>query len=174
MIRFTGDVPEEMVTNILLRLDAKTLVGFKSVSKTWLALISSPHFAKSHLEITEKQEEVHIVHTLRQCSNKIVGSARNYGWLENMNFCTITFDLNNEVLKSPAINYPVRTFEAKINNYNVYDARATITSFNDSIAVIISKQIGYNPSGPITLYNHNEYKINLWALDDNLMSNFLP
>ncbi|KAK1377731.1 hypothetical protein POM88_024475 [Heracleum sosnowskyi] len=49
MRRFTGNVPEDMVPNILLRLDAKTLVGFKSVSKTWLALISSPHFAKSRL-----------------------------------------------------------------------------------------------------------------------------
>ncbi|XP_074362789.1 uncharacterized protein LOC141703080 [Apium graveolens] len=48
MKRFTGTVPDDMVANILLRLDAKTLVALKSVSKSTVA--------------QEKQQEIHIVH----------------------------------------------------------------------------------------------------------------
>lgn len=78
----------------------------------------------------------------------------------------ITFDLHTEVLNSPAIDYPVPTFEAKINNSDLYDAHAQITNFHDSIAVIIYKQTGCDRSSPIQINSHKDYKLNLWALNN--------
>ncbi|XP_059629340.1 F-box/kelch-repeat protein At3g06240-like [Cornus florida] len=40
---------DELMIDILSRLPAKSLCRFKCVSKSWFALISSPHFAKTHL-----------------------------------------------------------------------------------------------------------------------------
>lgn len=42
-------IPEELVTEILIRLPVKTLVICKSVCKTWLSTISNPYFTKSQL-----------------------------------------------------------------------------------------------------------------------------
>ncbi|KAL7224538.1 hypothetical protein ACSBR1_025910 [Camellia fascicularis] len=39
---------EDLLTEILLRLPAKSLIRFKSVSKNWLHLISDSHFALNH------------------------------------------------------------------------------------------------------------------------------
>ncbi|XP_027331899.1 F-box/kelch-repeat protein At3g23880-like [Abrus precatorius] len=44
-------LPQELIIQILLRLPVKSLVRFKCVSKSWLSLISDPHFAKSHFEL---------------------------------------------------------------------------------------------------------------------------
>lgn len=44
-----GLLPDELVTQVLVRLPVKTLLVCKSVSKPWLSLISNPNFIKSHL-----------------------------------------------------------------------------------------------------------------------------
>ncbi|XP_061349787.1 F-box/kelch-repeat protein At3g23880-like [Gastrolobium bilobum] len=44
-------MPQELLIQILLRLPVKSLVRFKCVSKSWLSLISDPHFARSHFEL---------------------------------------------------------------------------------------------------------------------------
>ncbi|CAJ1941296.1 unnamed protein product [Sphenostylis stenocarpa] len=44
-------LPLELITQILLRLPVKSLVRFKSVCKSWLTLISDPHFTKMHFEL---------------------------------------------------------------------------------------------------------------------------
>ena len=44
-------LPDELLIQILLRLPVKSLLRFKGVSKSWLSLISDPHFAKSHFEL---------------------------------------------------------------------------------------------------------------------------
>ncbi|KAI8561469.1 hypothetical protein RHMOL_Rhmol04G0342200 [Rhododendron molle] len=48
------DLPHEVVYDILSRLPVKPLCRFKSVSKSWLALITDPHFIKSHLHQSMK------------------------------------------------------------------------------------------------------------------------
>ncbi|XP_074354776.1 F-box/kelch-repeat protein At3g06240-like [Apium graveolens] len=44
-------IPEELVTEILVRLPVKTLLICKSVCKTWFAIISNPCFTKSQLHL---------------------------------------------------------------------------------------------------------------------------
>ncbi|KAL3337142.1 hypothetical protein AABB24_029680, partial [Solanum stoloniferum] len=45
---------QELITSILVRLPVKYLLQFKCVSKNWFALISSPHFVKTHLSFSGK------------------------------------------------------------------------------------------------------------------------
>ncbi|XP_058202752.1 F-box/kelch-repeat protein At3g06240-like [Rhododendron vialii] len=48
-----GTLPKEMITDILSRLPVESLCRFKCVSPSWKTLISSPCFAKTHLNRTK-------------------------------------------------------------------------------------------------------------------------
>ncbi|GAU41604.1 hypothetical protein TSUD_196740 [Trifolium subterraneum] len=45
-------LPHELIIQILLRLPVKSLVRFKCVCKSWFSLISDPHFANSHFQLS--------------------------------------------------------------------------------------------------------------------------
>jgi F-box interacting protein len=45
-------LPEELIIQILLRSPVKSLIRFKCVCKSWLSLISDPHFANSHFQLS--------------------------------------------------------------------------------------------------------------------------
>ncbi|KAG5561082.1 hypothetical protein RHGRI_004185 [Rhododendron griersonianum] len=48
-----SNLPPEIVTDVLYRLPVKSLCRFKCVSPSWKTLISSPHFAQTHLHRAE-------------------------------------------------------------------------------------------------------------------------
>ncbi|AES98570.1 putative F-box domain, galactose oxidase/kelch, beta-propeller, F-box associated interaction [Medicago truncatula] len=45
-------LPIELIIQILLKLPVKSLIRFKCVCKSWFSLISQPHFANSHFQLT--------------------------------------------------------------------------------------------------------------------------
>ncbi|RHN40014.1 putative F-box domain-containing protein [Medicago truncatula] len=45
-------IPYELIIQILLRLPVKSLLCFKCVCKSWFSLISDPHFANSHVDVS--------------------------------------------------------------------------------------------------------------------------
>ncbi|XP_062162941.1 F-box/kelch-repeat protein At3g06240-like [Alnus glutinosa] len=45
----SNSLPNEVIAEILSRLPVKSIIRFRSVSKTWCSLISSPHFIATHL-----------------------------------------------------------------------------------------------------------------------------
>ncbi|XP_061356730.1 F-box/kelch-repeat protein At3g23880-like [Gastrolobium bilobum] len=47
----THTLPDELIEEILQRLPVRSLLRFKCVCKSWLALISNPQFAKSHYDM---------------------------------------------------------------------------------------------------------------------------
>ncbi|KAI9122476.1 hypothetical protein K1719_006316 [Acacia pycnantha] len=48
-------LPDEIITNILKRLQVKTLIRFQCVSKLWKNLVRSPYFIADHLHHTSNQ-----------------------------------------------------------------------------------------------------------------------
>jgi len=51
MTKKSVHLPAELITEILLRLPVKSVLHCKSVCKSWLSLISDPHFASSHFQL---------------------------------------------------------------------------------------------------------------------------
>ncbi|KAK4393068.1 F-box protein [Sesamum angolense] len=57
-----GDLPEDVVLEILLRLPVKTLLQLKCVCKRWYALIGSSSFVNQHFSQESNQEHLLIRH----------------------------------------------------------------------------------------------------------------
>ncbi|TMW90078.1 hypothetical protein EJD97_016224 [Solanum chilense] len=87
----------ELITEILLRLPVKSLLQFKCVSKSWLALISSQDFIKTHLSLSAKNEDYnHHKLMWRSCSNFKV--------------CSIRSLLCGSVVEASDLEYPYKSF----------------------------------------------------------------
>nr|XP_043612231.1 F-box/kelch-repeat protein At3g06240-like isoform X2 [Erigeron canadensis] len=56
----TQFLPPEIIAQIIIKLDVRDLIRYKSVSKSWLSLITSPDFVKGHLECSRRHDHDNI------------------------------------------------------------------------------------------------------------------
>ncbi|XP_027124074.1 F-box/kelch-repeat protein At3g06240-like [Coffea arabica] len=81
------NVPQELIIDVLLRLPAKSVGKFRSVSKSWRSLLSDPVFIKAHLDLHLHHSQKFILSssppteksTLSTLSFNPTGSADNDG-----------------------------------------------------------------------------------------------
>ncbi|CAN4120675.1 unnamed protein product [Withania somnifera] len=89
--------PLEIIIEILSRLPVKSVLKFKCVSKSWLSLISSSHFVKSHLKISSRNNNnftnknllllsMYLPHTLYSCTLYSALHEKSISFINKLNF----------------------------------------------------------------------------------------
>ncbi|CAN4120784.1 unnamed protein product [Withania somnifera] len=91
-------MPPELINEILLKLPVKSLVKFRCVSKSWLALISSNEFINTHLSLSANDKE-HKHHRL------ILRFDPPYYSLQDCSFSSL---LNDSVTEAFDMDYPMK------------------------------------------------------------------
>ncbi|MCD7456593.1 hypothetical protein HAX54_032312 [Datura stramonium] len=97
-------LPAELIIEILLRLSVKSLLKFSSVSKYWLAFISSPEFIKTHLSISANNKD-YTHHRLLLRSKCILKD------------CSLRSVFSESVMEVSRLNYP--TTNRRLTFWNV-------------------------------------------------------
>ncbi|XP_049374406.1 F-box/kelch-repeat protein At3g23880-like [Solanum verrucosum] len=90
-------LPAELITEILLRLPVKSLLQFRSVSKSWLSLISSPEFVKNHLLLSASNKD----YTHYGVMFKVASSA-----IHVVTVCSLSSLLHHPVKEAIDLDYP--------------------------------------------------------------------
>ncbi|XP_047259292.1 F-box protein CPR1 [Capsicum annuum] len=91
-------LPPEIITEILSRLPVKSLLKFRSVSKSWLALISNPEFINAHLSLSaNKEETLHL----------IILIDLEFGDKRCFKGCPVASLFNNSVTQAVDLGYPI-------------------------------------------------------------------
>ncbi|PHU21354.1 hypothetical protein BC332_06461 [Capsicum chinense] len=144
-------LPLELVTEILSRLPIKTLLKFKCVSKSWLALISSPEFVKFHLSLnTNNKEYTHHKflmncrpsYNFKDCSYKVL---MNYHPTYNFKDCSLSSLYNESSTEAKELDYPMKSYSM---HRRVPYGDSIIGSANGLICLVIGKTkfFLWNPS----------------------------
>ncbi|PHT68153.1 hypothetical protein T459_27640 [Capsicum annuum] len=144
-------LPLELVTEILSRLPIKTLLKFKCVSKSWLALISSPEFVKFHLSLnTNNKEYTHHKflmncrpsYNFKDCSYKVL---MNYHPTYNFKDCSLSSLYNESSTEAKELDYPMKSYSM---HRRVPYGDSIVGSANGLICLVIGKTkfFLWNPS----------------------------
>ncbi|KAG7581542.1 F-box-like domain superfamily [Arabidopsis suecica] len=115
-------LPPEIITEILLRLPAKSIGRFRCVSKLFYSLSSDPGFAKNHLHLILRNDVVKSLH------RKLIVSSHN---LYSLDFDSIRDGIRD--LAAVELNYPLKDdpsiFSEMIRNYvreHLYDGGSEV------------------------------------------------
>ncbi|XP_074286845.1 F-box protein CPR1-like [Silene latifolia] len=68
-------IPQEILTNILARLPAKSIGRCRCVSKPWCHLLSEPHFIKAHLDLTKEFMDNERITLISSVSNTLFSTS---------------------------------------------------------------------------------------------------
>ncbi|XP_055811994.1 F-box/kelch-repeat protein At3g23880-like [Solanum dulcamara] len=91
-------LPEELVTEILLRLPVKSLLKFRCVSKFWLNLVTSPEFVKTHLSITANNKDF----THHRLMFRLMGPKYS------LKDCSLSTFLYDSITRTFDLDYPMK------------------------------------------------------------------
>ncbi|KAF3629916.1 putative heme-binding-like protein, chloroplastic-like isoform X1 [Capsicum annuum] len=144
-------LPLELITEILSRLPIKTLLKFKCVSKSWLALISSPEFVKFHLSLNTNNKEYTHHKFLMNCrpsynfkdsSYKVL---MNYHPTYNFKDCSLSSLYNESSTEAKELDYPMKSYSM---HRRVPYGDSIVGSANGLICLVIGKTkfFLWNPS----------------------------
>ncbi|XP_049406429.1 F-box/kelch-repeat protein At3g23880-like [Solanum stenotomum] len=124
----------ELVVEILLKLPIKSLLKFKCVSKSWLALISSSEFVKTHLRLNANNKEYTHHKVMMRCIS-------NYGFKS----CSLTSLFNeSRVTEAKDLDYPTKSYGLERDRYDVFivgSVNGLICLVNDDKELLL-----WNPS----------------------------
>ncbi|XP_057486624.1 F-box/kelch-repeat protein At3g23880-like [Actinidia eriantha] len=95
------NLPPEIIAEILSRLPVKSLLQFRSVSKSWLSLISNHEFAKTHLGIAFKNDD-YAHHRL------ILSSVRPQFDLKSCSLYSVLYEQEQQSLIASELDYPLK------------------------------------------------------------------
>ncbi|XP_059311791.1 F-box/kelch-repeat protein At3g23880-like, partial [Lycium ferocissimum] len=138
----TPILPAELINEILLRLPVKSLLKFRCVSKSWLALISSPEFVKTHLCICTNDKD----YTHHRVVLKVDPT--------HLKNCSLTSLLYDSVTEAFDLDYPMKqphtsivTLPFKIA-YPMKNSIWVVGSVNGLICLVIGEKdfFLWNPS----------------------------
>ncbi|KAM3321535.1 hypothetical protein P3S67_002686 [Capsicum chacoense] len=91
-------LPPEIITEILSRLPVKSLLKFRSVSKTCLALISNPEFIDTYLSLSANKEEMLYL---------IILNELKFGDKWGYKGCPVMSLFRNSVTEAVDLGYPI-------------------------------------------------------------------
>ncbi|OIT37651.1 f-boxkelch-repeat protein [Nicotiana attenuata] len=109
-------LPAELVIEILSRLPMKSLLQFTCVSKSWLSLISSPEFIKTHLSLSANNKG-YTHHKVMMSSYSRLTSNVKVCSLRSLFYDSITeaFDLDCPMLSYERYRYDEVSFIVSVN-----------------------------------------------------------
>ncbi|XP_055811917.1 F-box/kelch-repeat protein At3g23880-like [Solanum dulcamara] len=98
-------LPTELIIEILSRVSVKSLLKFRCVSKSWLALIRSPQFVKTHVSVSAKNKD-YTHHRL------VLTEVRNFFTSHDVQYilkdCSLSSLRNDSVIEPLDLNYPMK------------------------------------------------------------------
>ncbi|XP_058742029.1 F-box/kelch-repeat protein At3g23880-like [Vicia villosa] len=101
-------LPQELVVEILLRLPVKTVLRCKCVCKSWLSLISNPHFATSHFQLAATPPTERLI-CLETFSNETISIDFNASFNDDSSYSSPSLDFLSGV-RRPKIRGSCRGF----------------------------------------------------------------
>lgn len=114
-------LPADLITEILVRLPVKSLLKFRSVSKSWLGLISSPEFIDTHLSKSANNKDFsHHRFMLRFYLPKY-----------NLKDCSVRSLLYDSVAEALDLEYPTKEIRRSVQ---------VVGSVNGLICLAIAKK----------------------------------